>query len=341
MIPHNRPTLGSEEEQAALKVIRSGFLSQGPEVESFENEFCNFMGLPIGHAVAVSNGTAALFLSLWALNAQNKQIVFPGYVCAALRHAVNMINGHEKLVDINSDSPNISLNKLKNTNSDIAIIPHMYGIPIDLTDMKHEKIIEDCAQALGAKVKGENVGLQGILGIFSFYATKIITSGGEGGMIVSKDKNLINSIKDYREFDFRHDDKKRFNFQMTDLQASIGREQLKKLPYFIQRREEIFNKYKNSCSYEFLDIDPKYSDTIQPVRYRAIIKTKIPKKIISSLESIGVHAIIPTEDWEILGDNKLFPNSLKLTHETVSLPIYPSLTDEEVEIIITELNKIP
>jgi len=340
MIPHNRPTLGSEEEQVALRVIRSGFLSQGPEVESFENEFCNFMGLPIGHAVAVSSGTAALFLSLWALNAQNKQIAFPGYVCTALRHAVNMINGHEKLVDIDSNSPNISLNKLKNTNSDITIIPHMYGIPIDLTDMKHGKIIEDCAQALGAKVKGKNVGLQGILGIFSFYATKIITSGGQGGMIVSKDKNLINSIKDYREFDFRHDDKKRFNFQMTDLQASIGREQLKKIPHFIKRREEIFNKYKNSSSYEFLDIDPKYNNIIQPIRYRAILKTKIPKKIINSLESIGVQAIVPTEEWEILGKKSMLPNSLKLSHETVSLPIYPSLSDEDIEIVLSGLNKV-
>jgi len=76
MIPHNRPTLGVEEEQAALQVIRSGHLAQGQETELFEDGFCKFLGLPSGHAVALSSGTAALFLALWSLNAQNKNVVF-------------------------------------------------------------------------------------------------------------------------------------------------------------------------------------------------------------------------------------------------------------------------
>ena len=76
MIPHNRPTLDIEEEEAAIRVLRSGWLTQGKEVEAFENEFCKFIGLPGGHAVAVSSGTASLFLSLWVLNAKNKKISF-------------------------------------------------------------------------------------------------------------------------------------------------------------------------------------------------------------------------------------------------------------------------
>lgn len=338
MIPHNRPTLGVEEEQVALKVIRSCQLAQGPEVENFENEFCQFIGLPKGHAVAVSSGTAALFLSLWALGAQGGKVIFPSYVCSALRHAVGMINGHEYLVDVAQNSPNIDVNAIQKNNPNITIIPHMYGIPVDLTDFQSTKIIEDCAQALGAKVNGKSVGLQGIIGIYSFYVTKLMTTGGQGGMVVSKDKTLVDAVRDYREFDYRHDSKKRFNFQMTDLQAAIGREQLKKLPEFLSRRSTIFNMYKQA-GLELLDVD--YSnDKLYPVRYRAIVKTKNSKQMIESLASAGIQAIIPTEDWELLGDPSLFPNAYRLTKETVSLPIYPSLSDQDVDTIISKIQHV-
>ena len=92
MIPHNRPTIGSEEEEAVTRVLRSGNLANGTEVSSFEKEFSEYMGLKKEHSVAVSNGTSALFLSLWALDANSKKIAFPSYVCSALRHAVGMFN---------------------------------------------------------------------------------------------------------------------------------------------------------------------------------------------------------------------------------------------------------
>lgn len=332
MIPHNKPTIGVEEELAALRVLRSGQLSQGPEVESFENEFCRFVGLPKGHAVAVSSGTAALFLALWSSGAENKNVSFPGYVCSALRHAVGMVGSFESIVDVTKDSPIVDMNKIRE-NNEISIIPHMYGIPVDLTNFEDMQIIEDCAQALGAKIKGISVGLHGKAGIFSFYATKLMTTGGQGGMFVSKEKNIVDKVRDYREFDYRKDTKKRFNFQMTDLQAAIGREQLKKLPTFLSRRENIFQKYKKA-GLDLLDV--KQGDThLSPVRYRAIMKTRDPKKIINSLESVGVKAIVPTEDWEILGDHHLLPNSLELARSTVSLPVYPSLTDQDIDIILS------
>lgn len=333
MIPHNKPTLGMEEEQAALRVIRSGWLAQGAEVEAFENEFCKFIGLPNGHAVAVSSGTAALYLALWVLGAYQKKITFPGYACSALRHAVAMAGGYEDLIDTTTDSPNIDIEHLKKESTDIIIIPHMFGIPVDFVDYKFTKSIEDCAQALGARVNGKSVGIQGTVGIFSFYATKLITSGGQGGMFVSRDKNLVDTVKDYREFDMRRDNKKRFNFQLTDLQAAIGREQLRKLPSFLSRRKEIFDQYKQS-GLELLDISVEKKNLI-PVRYRAIMRTKNQKGVIDSLESVGVKAIIPTEDWELLGDKGILPNGWILSKETVSLPIYPSLTDEDVRVILS------
>ena len=277
MIPHNLPTIGIEEEDAALRVIRSKQLSQDKEVELFENEFCDYLGLPHGYAVALSSGTSSLFLALRILNGENKKILFPSYVCSALRHAVAMVNGEEKLIDISSNSPNISMSDINDNSHDLSIIPHMYGIPINFEN-KSNPVIEDCCQALGAKVNNQFVGLKGDIGIFSFYVTKLMTSGGQGGMLISNNKKYVDAARDYREFDLRNDNKKRFNFQITDLQAAIGREQLKKLPDFLKKRDEIFNVYKNA-GLDMLDVDDK---AIQPVRYRAIIKTKDPIEIIKN-----------------------------------------------------------
>ena len=334
MIEHNKPTIGIKEEEAVIRVLKSRCLVRGNETEEFENEFCDFIGLPKGHAIAVSSGTAALYLALWILEGDKKTITFPGYVCSALRNATNMIGGNEEILDIKKESPNIKFEGIKKES--IAIIPHMYGIPVDVTKIQNMNIIEDCAQSLGAKINGISVGLYGNAGIFSFYATKLMTSGGHGGMYVSKDKKLVDRVKDYREFDYRHDQKKRFNFQMTEIQAAIGREQLKKLPKFLERREEIFQKYKKA-GLELLDVE-KNQNHLSPVRYRAVIKTEEPNKIIKSLESVSVKAIVPTEDWELLGKHELLPNAVELSRKTVSLPIYPTLTDEEIDIILSVIS---
>tara|TARA_B110000014_G_C20123578_1_gene596796 strand:- start:2729 stop:3745 length:1017 start_codon:yes stop_codon:yes gene_type:complete len=333
LIPHNLPTLGKEEENAALRVLNSKQLSQDEEVKGFEDEFCNFLGLPTGHAVALSNGTSSLYLALKILNPRDKKILFPGYVCSALRHAVSMAGGIEKIIDTSKNSPNLEMNTLNQNEHDISIVPHMYGIPI-LIEKTNSLLIEDCCQALGAKINNTMVGLHGDVGIFSFYATKLMTSGGQGGMFVSKNKDYVDAVRDYREFDLRNDNKTRFNFKMTDLQAAIGRAQLKKLPSFLKRREEIFQYYKKS-GLNLLDIDEKHSKILEPVRYRAIMKTDSPSEIINSLDSIGVKAIVPTEDWELLDDWKKIPNSLNLSHQTVSLPIYPSLTNQQLDTILS------
>ena len=338
IIPHNLPTIGIEEKNAALRVLNSNQLSQDVEVKLFENEFCDYLRIPHNSAVALSNGTSALYLALKVLGAENKKIVFPGYACSALHNAISMTQGIEYATDISPNSPNLDPSIIS-TSYDVAIVPHMYGIPVRIPN-NDCSIIEDCCQALGAKINNKYVGLEGDVGIFSFYATKMITSGGQGGMFISKNQQFVDWVRDYREFDYRNDSKERFNFKMTDLQAAIGREQLKKLPYFIKRREEIFNKYRRECNYEFLDVLPENQYDVTPVRYRAILKTKNPRKIISTLSSAGINSIIPTEDWEIFGEPNLLTNSISLAKETVSLPIYPSLTDEDLEYIISILNSV-
>ena len=333
MIEHNKPTLGKQEQQAVSKVLESGYIAQGLEVERFENEFCDFLGLPLRYAVALSSGTSALFMALWSLNAKNKSIAMPVYVCSSLRNAVAMAQAKEVLIDNATDSPNICLNQLQKSNADIAIVPHMFGLPNEIQNIKDIDVIEDCAQSLGASIDNKKTGLIGKVGIFSFYVTKLMTSGGQGGMFVSKDKDLVDKVRDYREFDCRRDKKHRFNFQMTDLQASIGRVQLKQLPIFLERRQEIFAMYKESG---LVLIE---SENNASVHYRAVIRINNPAEVKDKLLKQSIKTIIPIEDWELLDDGSKYRNSHNLTQTTLSLPIYPSLTNRDVTNIVNQLNK--
>jgi perosamine synthetase len=333
VIEHNKPTIGKEEQLAVSKVLKSGYLSEGSEVKKFEDEFCDYLGLPDGHAVAFSSGTASLFIALWSLSAKNKSIAMPVYVCSSLRNAVALNQAKEVLIDNAVLSPNINLKKLQRSFAEIAIVPHMFGLPNDIQSIQNIDIIEDCAQSLGASIGSLKTGLLGKVGIFSFYATKLITSGGQGGMFVSKDKNLVDLARDYRNFDYRKDKKIRFNFQMTDVHASIGRAQLRKLPLFLERREEIFTKYKEA-GFELLESNN------HTVYYRAVIKVDNPKDVQKKLLKKNIKTIIPIEDWELLDNSNNFKNALNLTQLTLSLPIYPLLKDKEINNIISQLNKL-
>ena len=335
MIPHNKPTLGREEELASMKVLKTKNLSTNYEVKKFEDKLCKFLNIPKGHAVVCSSGTAALFLALKVLKAEKKKIAFPSYVCSALRHATGLVGGKEIIIDIEKNSPNTSMDLIKKSKADIAIIPHIYGLPIKFKNIKGMDVIEDCCHTLGAKVNKKSVGLTGKLGIFSFYTTKLITSGGHGGAVISKEKKLINEIRNYLNFDLRKDKKKRFNFKMTEIQAAIGRSQLKRLPKFLKIREKIFKQYKDA-GIDLFDTDKK---NIIPVRYRAIMKTKKQKEILKFLNKKKINTIVPLEDWELLGSFKKNPNAYKITKNTVSLPIYPTLKKKEQDKVIKNLKR--
>jgi perosamine synthetase len=336
MIPHNRPTLGLEEQRAADRVLASGWIAQGREVEAFENELCGYLGLPERHAVAVSSGTAALFLALWVLDAQGSAVACPAYACSALVNAIRLAGADPHFVDTAADSPNIDPSKLARATAGFSIVAHMFGMPVDISAATKNGVvvIEDCAQALGASFAGAPVGVNGKVGIFSFYATKMITSGGQGGMLVSRDRGLADAARDYRQFDGRHDRKPRFNFQMADLQAAIGRVQLGKLPGFVARRDEIFARYR-AAGFDLLD--EKTSGV--PVRYRSVVRTDNPRAIIDRLAQYDIKAIVPVEDWELLGAAEKYPNAAALTRTTVSLPTYPLLSDEELSRVLDALGK--
>ena len=331
MIPHNKPTLGETEAQIANDIICSGWVAQGQQVDLFENEFCEYLGLDYGHALAVSSCTAATYLALLLSGAIGKPIGMPAYTCTAVRNAVGHI-GSEILVDSGSDTPNIDINELNNKDLHYAVVPHMYGIMAAVEHIREDIfLIEDCAQSLGAE--GHRNGNIRNIGVFSFYATKIMTSGGMGGMLVARDKNLIQEARDYRDFDQKIDDKRRFNFQMTDIQAGIGRVQLSLLPEFISRRWEIYNKYK-AAGINLLAVNEC------DVPFRAIMLTDDIETKINRLASSNIKAINPMENIEIMQNFELSPVAHSWATKTLSLPIYPSLTDDDVDYIIREVKKL-
>lgn len=341
IIQHNKPSLGQEEILALAKVINKGWIAQGEEVLKFENEFSHYLGGKDGQAVAVSSGTAALYLSLYGLDIKSgDEVIVPTYVCSAVLNAIFMAGAKPILADINKEDLNISYSetiKKINKKTKAIIITHTFGYPADLGKFINLGIplIEDCAQALGTGWKGKPVGNFGQAAVFSFYASKVIATG-YGGLVYSKNKNLINKIRDYREFDCRRDYKPRFNFQMSDLEAALGREQLKKLPGFLKRRRQIAAVYK-----KILPGDkywPIESDGRRPNYYRFLLKTSKVKAVKNYLMERGVKTIVPIDTYELLHrylkqDPKDFLASEKIAKTTLSLPIYPALLSEELGII--------
>lgn len=330
MISHNRPTIGAEELAAAQRVIASGNLAQGNEVRAFEDELCEYLGLEQGHAVAVSSGSSALYLSIRALENIIKinNVAIPAYSCSALRNAVLLAEKRPQYVDVCTDSPNMDMNSDLVHMSDAVIACHMYG---HSEVLEGENIIEDCAQAMGAAANQKPVGTQTKIAVFSFYATKPMTSGGEGGAVVSRDSSLIEHIKDIRDFDMKNDSVIRFNFKMTDLQACIGRVQLKKMDDFVQKRRYLADRYEQNG----IHLWRKKGG----LDYRGLIRSNNQNKLIKFLEENGVRSIIPIEEQELLCGASSVPNAYKLTQSLVSIPLYPSLSEEEQDKVISLLKQ--
>lgn len=339
IILHNKPTLGKEEISAIEEVMRDGWIAEGKKVTEFEEEFCKYIGLPPFHAVALSNGTSALYLTLKVLGVKNgDEVIVPTYVCSAVLNAIYMVGAKPILTDVEKRDFNISyqdiIGKVSNKTKSI-IVPHTFGVPADITLIKNLSIpiIEDCAVALGSKIGNQYVGVFGDVAIFSFYASKVITTG-YGGMLISKNQEFVEKARDYREFDCRKKYKPRFNFQMSDLQAAIGKVQLKKLPFFLEKRKKIANEY-----YKILPknkVWPPYDiENKEPNFYRFLIRSNKPRIIKDSLEKEGIKTIIPIETYELLhrylNENLAhFPVSENISKTTLSLPIYPSLNSSNI-----------
>lgn len=344
MIIHNKPTIDSEDRSNVLAALKGEILASGQIIQEFERKFTKFFKENAATSCAVSSGTSALFLALHSLGIREKhKVIVPTYVCSAVLNAIYMLGADPLLADINEDDFNISVDfvkKIMSSRVKAIVIPHIYGVPADIDKFKELNIpiVEDCAQAIGARYKSKHLGTFGDMAIFSFYATKIMTTG-HGGMIYSSKKRLIENALDYREFDCRKKYYPRFNFKMTDFQAALGISQLKKLDYFIKRRCAIGQRYLKAIETKKYLESQRFSKGKIPVYYRFIIRTS---KGISKLQKYflekGIKTIVPMDSYELLhrylkNDKRCFPCAERIAKTTLSIPLYPSLKDEEVAYI--------
>ncbi|MBI5748920.1 MAG: DegT/DnrJ/EryC1/StrS family aminotransferase [Nitrospinae bacterium] len=350
MIPHSKTTLTKEDSSAVSRVINSGYISQGEAVARFESKLAKYIGVKGG--AAVSSGTAAIHLSLIALGVkEGDDVAMPTYVCPALLNAINYVGAKPLLIDINPDTYNISTANLKKKltkKTRAVIVPHIFGLPADIEEILSIGIpvIEDCAQSVGAAYKGKKVGSFGHCAIFSFYATKVMTTG-EGGMVVSNSDKILEKIRDLREYDHKPNYIVRYNYKMTDMQAAIGISQLKRLDSFISRRKDIASFYTKKFSE--LGITVPSNQEKEHIYFRYVIKKSGQWSVVSGqkleddlkfFEANGVKCMRPIfKPIHRYLKLKGFLEADRAWNELISIPIYPSLTDGDVKKIVRVTEK--
>ena len=259
-IPFGKPILEEEEKRAVMEVLSGQILVHGPKALAFEEAFKKYTGAP--HAVSVSSCTAGMHLIYFSIGlGPGDEVIIPAQTHIATAHAVELTGARPIFVDAEIETGNIDPTKIeeaitKNTKA-IAVV-HYLGVPVDIlqikkiTDNHNLFLLEDCALAPGAYYNNKHVGLHGDAGVFSFYPVKHITTG-EGGMIILKDAELASKLRLKKAFgvDRNHGERKipgmyetielGFNYRMSEINAAIGIEQLKKLPMFLKKRKQNFD----------------------------------------------------------------------------------------------------
>jgi len=370
-LPYFLPLLDEQEEQAVLEVLRSGWLTTGPKVKQFEEEFARYTGA--SHAVAVNSCTAAMHLVLaaWGIRHGDEVITTPLTFCATLE-VIEYVGATPVLVDIAPATANIDPNRIEDaiTPRTRVLLPvHYGGLPCDMDAIMqiaaHHNlwVLEDAAHAVGAEYKGRKIGTIGHATAFSFYATKNLTTG-EGGIITTYDADLADQCRILSLHGISRDAWKRYTaagtwyyevqtlgykYNMTDLQAALGICQLRKLDAMNARRQQIAARYHAAfAEMDFLTPFPTdlptdrthvwhlYTillnlDALRIDRAQFIEELKA-RNIGTSVHFIPIHyhPHYARYGWQ----RGQFPNAEHYYERTLSLPLYPAMSDQDVDDVI-------
>lgn len=374
-IPLTKPFFGEEEKQAIIKPLEDGWVSQGVMTAEFERIFARFIG--VKYALALSSCTAALHLSLVALGiGPGDEVIIPAFTYVATANAVEYVGAKPIFVDIDPFTFNIDPRQVeaKITPRTKGIIPvHLFGLssPMasiwELKEKYRLKIIEDAACAHGAEYQGQKVGQLGDIGCFSFHPRKIITTG-EGGMITTGSPSLYTLIEKLRSHGASLSDLVRhagnnsplpsfdilgYNYRMTDLQAAIGIEQVKKLNWIITeriRRANLYQKHLKDIAWLQLPLVPPGHRHIFQA-YVIAIKDNAPiprDELMHRLFGKGIATRPGTHAVHTLGyytkkygcKHEDCPVSWWADRNSLTLPLYPTMSEEEQLYIIQSLQEI-
>lgn len=341
-----------EEIDAAIsRVLDGGWYILGEEVKAFEKEFAGYIGVSYG--IGVGSGTEAIHLALAACGiGEGDEVITVSHTAVATVAAIELVGAIPVLVDIEPDFFTLDPNRLKEviTHRTKAILPvHLYGQPVDLNPVmeiarKHQLyVIEDCAQAHGATYKNERVGSFGDMACYSFYPTKNLGALGDGGMVVTNDKDLAEKAVLLREYGWAEryiSYVQGWNTRLDEIQAAILRVKLKYLDEDNSKRTRLAEIYNNGLRNTDL-ILPKQRENSTHVYHLYVIRSAKRNKLLASLKERGIDASIhypvpvhlqPT--YKGLHDFNRLPETEQIVKEIISLPIYPELGESDVQTII-------
>ena len=333
--------------------MASGSLAQGPRVREFEERFAAFVGA--GHAVATSSGTTALHLALlgYGIGPGDEVITVP-FTFIASANSILYTGARPVFVDVDEDTFTIDIDLIEAaiTPRTRAIMPiSLYGLPAPMNAIteiaaRHGlAVIEDACQAHGAAVGDRRSGTWGA-GTFSFYPTKNMTTG-EGGMLTTQDAELADRVRLLREHGMKvryHHDVVGYNFRMTDIAAAIGLAQLPKLTGFNDRRRQIAARYDAELRGVGIPVVPS---GVTHVYHQYTIRVNRRDEFAEHLKASGVGTAIyypiPVHrqtPFVALGyGDQSYPVTEHLTGEVLSIPVHPSLSDDEVAQVIGAVNE--
>jgi perosamine synthetase len=341
MIAHNRPHILACDRAAVDAVLDSGWIAQGPAVARLEQEFVRHFGG--GQAVALSSGTAALFVVLQALGAGvGSAVAVPSYSCSALLNAVLMTGAAPRIVDVRSDSFCLDAQSVRRQAPDARFIVavHAFGARADVEGLRaaDRVVVEDCCQSLGGTAGSVPLGTRGAAAAFSFYATKIVTAG-QGGLVWSGSADLAERVRDYRQTDGRDHYEPRFNLQMTDMQAALAVSQMARLEAIRERRAAIGRAYLAALPHG-LSAQAGIADPGRMVQRFVVLAPDAAARdaLRARMTAAGVGCIVPVERFELLHrylklDPAEYPVAERLADTTLSLPIHLGLSDADVATV--------
>jgi len=358
-IPLSRPVFDEEMRNAALDALQNERFVMGESVFKFEEEFARYCGTK--YAVSTSSGTSALQLSLIALGvARGDEVVTTPFSFVATANAALHVGAVPVFADVDVGNCNldIELAREKLTSKTRAVIPvHLYGFPADMKSISGVfgdrgcAVVEDACQAHGAEYYGQKVGALGDVGCFSFYPPKNMTVCGDGGMMVTNDKDVARKVAKLRDCGrashYEHD-LIGFTARLNTVNAAIGRVQLERLDEWNEKRRACAKLYDKLLSdVRELVLPPSGSSDVEPVYHLYVVRTSQRDKLKVWLEQrgvqCGVHYPLPIhlqpayrELFAYTGGE--FPRSELLSKTVLSLPMYPELRKEEIECICENIH---